>query len=123
MAPKQAAGKLARGKVPVQRPARRAAPPKSKNTVLTPDAAKGTLMAKAKTGGKTTISSPGKSPVTFTKGGLHKSLGVPPSKPIPAGKMADALAGKAGPLAKKQANLARGMLAAGRKTATKNKKG
>jgi hypothetical protein len=68
-----------------------------------------------------TIKSPGKDPVTFKKGGLHESLGVPADKPIPAGKMADAKAGKYGPKAQKQANMATGMLAAGRRTAAKNR--
>lgn len=76
-----------------------------------------------KKSGKQTISSPGKKPVTFEKGGLHKSLGVPEGQKIPPGKMADAAAGKFGPKAEKQANLAKGMLAAGRKTAAKNRKG
>ena len=102
MAPKQAAGRTPRGKTAVQRPARRAAPPKSPKTETIP--AKG-----------------GSKPITFAKGGLHKSLGVPPDQPIPAGKMADALAGKAGPLAKKQATFANGFLAKGRKTAAKKK--
>ena len=68
-----------------------------------------------------TISSPGKAPVTFAKGGLHKSLGVPQGQKIPAAKMAAAKAGKYGATAAKQANFATGMLAAGRKTAAKNR--
>lgn len=72
--------------------------------------------------GKTTISSPGKTPVTFEKGGLHRSLGVPQGQKIPAAKMAAAKAGKFGPKAKKQAAFAAGMLAAGRKTAASRKK-
>jgi hypothetical protein len=71
--------------------------------------------------GKTTISSPGKTPVTFQKGGLHQSTGTPPGQPIPAAKMAAAASGKLGPKAQKQANLAK-MLAAGRKTAARNRK-
>ena len=102
MSPKQASGRVSRAKPAVQRPARRAAPPKSPKTETIP--AKG-----------------GSKPITFAKGGLHKSLGVPPDQPIPAGKMADALAGKAGPLAKKQATFANGFLAKGRKTAAKKK--
>jgi hypothetical protein len=96
MAPKQAAGRTPRGKTAVQRPARRAAPPKSPKTETIP--AKG-----------------GNGPVTFQKGGLHKSLGVPPDQPIPAGKMADALAGKAGPKAAAQARFARNVLKGGSK--------
>ena len=76
----------------------------------------------AKKAGKQTIKAPGKKPITFQKGGLHQSLGVPAGQNIPAAKMAAAAAGKFGPKAKAQANLAQGMLAKGRKTATKNAK-
>jgi hypothetical protein len=65
----------------------------------------------------------GKKPVTFAKGGLHQSLGVPQGQPIPADKMAAAKAGDYGPKAQAQANLATGLLAKGRKTAAKNRKG
>lgn len=70
---------------------------------------------------KTTIgpSKKGQKPVSFQKGGLHRSLGVPQGQKIPASKMAAAKAGKYGPKAKKQANMATGMLAAGRRTAAK----
>jgi hypothetical protein len=73
-------------------------------------------------GKKTTISSPGKKSVSFKPGGLHQSVGVPQGQKIPAAKMAAAKAGKFGPKAQKQANFAQGMLAAGRKTAAKNRK-
>jgi hypothetical protein len=76
----------------------------------------------AASGKKTTIKSPGKTPVTFKKGALHQALGVPQGQKIPAAKMAAAKAGKFGPTAQKQANFATGMLAAGRKTAAKNRK-
>lgn len=79
-------------------------------------AAKGGKTVTVKGGGK------GKPPVKFKAGGLHESLGVPQGQNIPAGKMAAAKAGKYGPTAAKQANLATGMLAAGRKTAAKNRK-
>jgi hypothetical protein len=73
-------------------------------------------------GKKVTISGgKGKPPVTFQAGGLHKSLGVPEGQTIPAAKMAAAAAGDYGPEAKAQAALAQGMLAAGRKTAAKNR--
>lgn len=76
----------------------------------------------AKSGGKTTIKGgKGKKPDTFQKGGLHQSLGVPQGQTIPAAKMAAAKAGKFGPKAQAQANMATGMLAAGRKTAAKNR--
>ncbi len=71
---------------------------------------------------RTTIKSPGKKPVTFQPGGLHQSLGVPQGQAIPAGKMAAAKRGEFGPKAKAQANIATGMLAAGRKTAAKNRR-
>jgi hypothetical protein len=67
-----------------------------------------------------TIKSKGKKPLTFKKGGLHESLGVPEGKPIPPGKKQAALEGKYGPKAKKQANFGfKGALAAGRKTVAK----
>lgn len=68
-----------------------------------------------------TIKSKGKDPVTFEKGGLHRSLGVPQGEKIPAKKVAAAARGEYGPKAQKQANMAKGMLAAGRKTAAKNR--
>jgi hypothetical protein len=72
--------------------------------------------------GKTTIKAKGKKPVSFQPGGLHQSLGVPQGQTIPAGKMAAAKAGKFGPKAQAQANLATGLLAKGRKTAAANRK-
>lgn len=45
--------------------------------------------------------------ISFHKGGLHESLGVPQGQPIPPGKMRAALAGKHGSKAKRQAELAR----------------
>lgn len=75
----------------------------------------------AKNPGKQTISSPGKKPVAFEKGGLHKSLGVPEGQKIPPAKLAAASKGEYGPKAAKQANLAKGLLAAGRKTAARNR--
>lgn len=80
--------------------------------------------AKAKpaaSGKTTTIKSPGKAPVSFKEGGLHRSLGVPEGQTIPPAKMAAAAAGDYGPKAKAQAALAQGMLAAGRKTAARNR--
>ena len=72
-------------------------------------------MAKAKT---TTISGgKGQKPVTFKEGALHRQLGVPAGQKIPSSKMAAAKRGDYGALAKKRANFATGMLAAGRKTA------
>lgn len=44
---------------------------------------------------------------TGNKGGLHKSLGVPVGKTIPAPKVNSAVAGNYGPKAKKQALLAK----------------
>lgn len=70
---------------------------------------------------KTVIKSRGKKPVAFTPGGLHESVGVPQGQPIPAATMAAAKAGKFGPKAAKQANMATGLLAAGQKTAAKNR--
>jgi hypothetical protein len=69
----------------------------------------------------TTIKSPGKIPVKFKAGGLHQSTSTPAGQKIPVAKMAAAASGKLGPLAKKQANMAVGMLAAGRRTAAGNR--
>jgi hypothetical protein len=44
--------------------------------------------------------------ITFKKGGLHQSVGVPQGSPIPAGKMRAALQGRYGPKARRQAQLA-----------------
>lgn len=52
---------------------------------------------------------PGKKPISFKKGGLHKSVGVPEGQKIPASKLAAAAAGRYGPKAKKQAALAKGL--------------
>lgn len=78
------------------------------------------MAAKKKT---TTMKSPGKDPITFDKGGLHRSLGVPQGQKIPAKKVAAATRGDYGPKAKKQANFAKNVLAAGRKTAARSRKG
>jgi hypothetical protein len=59
-------------------------------------------------GKKVTIKTGKGSPnITFKKGGLHQSLNVPADETIPPDKMAAALAGAHGPLAKKQAALAK----------------
>lgn len=69
---------------------------------------------------KVTIRKAGKKPLKFEEGGLHRALGVPEDKPIPAGKRQAALRGDYGPKAKTQATFAfKGALAAGRKTAAK----
>lgn len=74
-------------------------------------------------GGKSTISGgKGQKPVTFRKGGLHESVGVPQGQKIPQAQVNAAAAGKYGPTAKKQAVMAKGMLTAGRKTAAGNRK-
>ena len=71
---------------------------------------------------KVTIKGKGsQKPVSFSKGGLHRSVGVPEGQRIPASKLAAAKAGEYGPKAKKQANMASGMLAAGRRTAARNR--
>jgi hypothetical protein len=52
----------------------------------------------------------GQKPIHFKKGALHKELGVPQGKKIPAKTMAAARSGKKGPLAKKRANFAKNVL-------------
>lgn len=52
----------------------------------------------------------GQKKITFNKGGLHKTLGIPQGQKIPATKMAGALAGNFGPKAKKEAQFAKNVL-------------
>lgn len=68
-----------------------------------------------------TIKSAGEKPITFEKGGLHRSLGVPQGEKIPAKKVAAAAKGEYGPKAQKQAQFAQGVLKQGRKTAAKGR--
>lgn len=70
----------------------------------------------------TTMRAPGKEPITFRRGALHRALGVPENQPIPAGKKQAALAGRYGPKVKRMAVFAfKGPLATGRRTAAKRK--
>lgn len=48
--------------------------------------------------------------ITFVKGGLHSSLGVPQGEKIPASKMQAALAGRYGGKAASQARFAKNVL-------------
>lgn len=56
----------------------------------------------------------GQKPIEFSKGGLHRSLNIPESQPIPASKKAAALAGDYGAKAKRQALFARNVLTGGK---------
>jgi hypothetical protein len=72
---------------------------------------KGKVMKTPKAGQKVTLKAKaGQKKVTYTKGGLHKSLGVAQGKKIPAGKMKSALAGKYGAKAKKEAMFKKNVL-------------
>jgi hypothetical protein len=53
---------------------------------------------------------PGQKKITFKKGGLHESLGLPQGSKIPAVAMARAKAGHYGAKAKKQAMFAKNVL-------------
>lgn len=64
-----------------------------------------------------TMREPGKKPISFQKGGLHRSVGVPQGQKIPASKMQAAEHGEYGPKAQKQAEFALNVLRKGRKTA------
>ena len=69
-------------------------------------------MARGK--GKTVVmKAPGKKPIKFKEGGLHRSTGTPQDKKIPAAKMQKALSGGYGPKAKKQAMFAKNVLKGG----------
>jgi len=63
----------------------------------------------------------GKPAISFRKGALHSQLGVPQGEKIPPEKMAAARAGKYGPMAKRRAAFAQGLLAVGRRTAAKGR--
>jgi hypothetical protein len=52
----------------------------------------------------------GKPTISFHPGGLHDSLGVPMGEKIPASKMAAAMSGSKGPMAKKQAMFKKNIL-------------
>ena len=69
-----------------------------------------------------TMKAAGKKPITFAKGGLHRSVGVPQGQKIPASKMEAAEAGKYGPKAQKQARFAEEVLSKGRRTASRGRK-
>jgi len=72
---------------------------------------------------KVIIKKKGKKPIVINRGALHRALGVPEGKPIPESKKRAALAGRYGPKVKKMAVLAfKGALAAGRKTAKRNRR-
>lgn len=46
----------------------------------------------------------GEKPIKFKEGGLHASTGTPSGQKIPGAKVQEALSGKLGPKAKKQAS-------------------
>ena len=52
----------------------------------------------------------GQKAISFRPGGLHRSVGTPQGKPIPAGKINAALAGKYGAKAQKQAQFYKNVL-------------
>jgi hypothetical protein len=72
-------------------------------------------------GGTQVIKARGKKPIAFTKGGLHKSLGVPQGEKIPQSKLNAALRGDYGKKAQKQARFATNVLAKGQRTARRGK--
>lgn len=65
-----------------------------------------------KVGAKVTLKpkKAGQKKITFKKGGLHDSLGIPQGQPIPEVAMQRALAGHYGPLAQKQAKFKQNVL-------------
>jgi hypothetical protein len=60
----------------------------------------------------------GQKPISFEKGGEHKSLGVKPGEKIPAKKKAEAKAGKFGAKAEKQENFRENVLTGRKKRGT-----
>lgn len=57
----------------------------------------------------------GQKKITFQKGGLHQSLGVPSGVPIPRGEFKAALSGKRGVKAQKQAQFKKNLLTGSKK--------
>lgn len=55
----------------------------------------------------------GQKKITFSKGGLHRSTHTPAGEKIPAKKKSEALHGKFGPKAKRQAEFAKNVLVGG----------
>lgn len=62
-------------------------------------------MAKGRVSG-----SKGQKPITFNKGGMHRTTHTPAGKPISPTKMHEAMSGQMGPLAKKQAMFKKNVL-------------
>lgn len=56
------------------------------------------------------IKKAGKKPISFKVGGLHKSLGIPAGRKIPQRLLKEAIAGKHGTLAQKQARFKENVL-------------
>lgn len=67
------------------------------------------------------IKKKGKKPIKFKEGGLHRTTSTPAGQKISTSKMRAAKVGRYGKLGKKQANMATGLLAAGRRTVAKNR--
>ena len=65
--------------------------------------AKKTPGKSVKPGGIQVVRKKSEKPIPFRESGLHKSLGIPADKKIPASEKRAALAGKRGKLAKRQA--------------------
>lgn len=67
---------------------------------------------KPKAGMKVTLKAtkPGQKKITFKKGGLHDSLGIPQGQKIPPVAMQRAAAGHYGPTAQRQANFKQNVL-------------
>lgn len=63
---------------------------------------------------KIKITSTGKKPIEFQKGGLHESTGTPAGDKIPAAKVAAAASGSLGPKAKRQALFMKNVLTGGK---------
>lgn len=57
----------------------------------------------------------GQKTISFTEGGLHRSLGVPAGRKIPERLFSEALAGRHGEKARKQAQFARNVLHRGKR--------
>lgn len=77
----------------------------------------------AKKPAKKTIAAPGRKPISFQPGGLHKSTGTRAGQKIPPAKLEAALSGKLGPKAAAQARFAKNVLTGPKKAGGKSRKG
>lgn len=79
------------------------------------------MAKRPRVGQRVTMRAPGKKPISFRAGGLHRSTGTPQGETIPASKVSAAASGSLGPRAKRQALFYRNVLRKGQRTARRHR--